>query len=166
MLTLLVALAMNAVPEDRQSFGRQLEKLRRGMTAQEVRNLLGEPDDIWTESDSSLYCGIDESRWCYGSDGHLTMPTVGSVIFRDGQVFGWTPFGPSVTYTIAEPEMRKHLRFIYSPPRRDLVVGQFQFRYQVGTLRVEPRETERRKSGNAHNVVHLLPLRVTYCLTT
>ena len=57
-----------------------MSKLKEGMSEAEVFALLGKPDDIRTHEDPG---GISTTRtkeiWRYGTDGHLTFPTLGCV---------------------------------------------------------------------------------------
>ncbi|MHC5040048.1 MAG: hypothetical protein ACYTHM_22300 [Planctomycetota bacterium] len=72
----------------RATFAAAMSKIEEGTPAAQVRALLGDPDDIRTKNDPG---GISACRvrevWNYGTEGHLTVPTLGSVyIGEDGKV--------------------------------------------------------------------------------
>jgi hypothetical protein len=57
-----------------------MSKVKEGMSRDEVRALLGPPDDVRTEHDAGWTCGGKTKEiWCYGSSGHLTAATLGEV---------------------------------------------------------------------------------------
>src|SRR5262245_21634834 len=78
----------NDKPVTRQEFARAFARIKPGgpgfrgggTREAEVLDILGAPDDIRTREDPG---GITSPRtreiWCYGTDGHLTFPTVGRV---------------------------------------------------------------------------------------
>jgi len=65
---------------DRRVFAKSMSDVMKGMPQKEVRRLLGKPDDVRTQNDPG---GITTFRtkeiWCYGTNGHLTFPTLGCV---------------------------------------------------------------------------------------
>ena len=67
---------------DRADFRNKLAEVRINMTHDEVREILGKPDEIWTQErpggigDRSL-----KEVWCYGVSEHLSFPTLGRVVF-------------------------------------------------------------------------------------
>ncbi len=66
--------------------------VKEGMPAAEIIKLLGEPDDVRTELDPlpSSNVGLGDV-WCYGTNGHMTFPTLGVVYIENGrsnQIFG------------------------------------------------------------------------------
>ncbi len=65
---------------DRAAFARAMAKIEPGTNKRRVVELLGEPDDVRTEKDPG---GITAARtreiWRYGTDGHLSLATLGSV---------------------------------------------------------------------------------------
>ncbi len=104
---------------DRAQFAGLLARIVPGKTDKEqVRALLGEPDDIETEFDPG---GITAARtveiWRYGTAGHLTFPTLGSVHLQaDGKVqyvFGGKGAPPA---GFDERELRRLLRVIDRVP--------------------------------------------------
>jgi hypothetical protein len=107
-------------PRDRQEFSKAMAKLREGMPEKEVLAILGRPDDVRTQYDPG---GISTYKtkeiWCYGTNGHLTFPTLGSVyIDRGGNaqyIFGGRGSPPS-TALFSEDELRELLRLIDKAP--------------------------------------------------
>jgi WD40 repeat protein len=84
-----------------------------GMSLAQVRALLGDPDDVITPADDR-YLQAGEQIWCYGTDGHGTLPTLGKVCFRSGQAT-WVQGGqgsPPRRGLFHEPELRRLLRLI------------------------------------------------------
>lgn len=109
-----------AVSRDRAEFGKRLARVQVGMPAREVEKILGKPDDIRTQDDPG---GISTTRtkeiWCYGTDGHLTFPTLGQVYLDvDGgsqYIYGGKgePPAPSL---FTEEELSNLLRVIDRSP--------------------------------------------------
>lgn len=104
--------APSATPaRSRADFARALSAVREGMDAAEVRRLLGDPDDVRTERDPG---GITASRtravWRYGTSGHLTFATLGTVHIQGDDkvqyVFGGRGAPPT---GIDEAELRRLL---------------------------------------------------------
>ncbi len=108
--------ALPASPMTRAAFAQALAQVKPGTRAAQVRKVLGEPDDIRTERDPG---GITAARtvavWRYGTDGHLTFGTRGTVHIQADDtvqyVFGdrGTPPPESV---LAEPELCRLLRLL------------------------------------------------------
>ena len=87
------------------------------MNPSQVENLVGKPDDVWTAADHKEYCRYKHTVWCYGSKGHLSMPTLGRVVFSDSgveQVIG-TSFPPHLN-EIPELELRRVLGAMWYAP--------------------------------------------------
>ena len=108
------------VPNVRATFADVLQRVvvdfdGAGSTMDEVRTLLGEPDDVLTEEDRSSWPNY--VTWCYGTDGHLTLPTLGSITFDDKSrawsLQGAGVFMPSVDLP-PEQELRDLLRLVHS----------------------------------------------------
>lgn len=60
-------------------------KLRVGMTKDEVRNIMGEPEDeVYSKPDVWFY--YIETRW---HDGLVTEDECMPVVFKDGKLIGW-----------------------------------------------------------------------------
>lgn len=72
---------------NRNDFAKVMATLSPGMAAEQVTARLGPPDDIRTPYDPG---GISAARtteiWGYGTDGHLSFPTLGSVYMENGKV--------------------------------------------------------------------------------
>jgi hypothetical protein len=107
---------------DRREFVARMGRIRNGDTKETVEKLLGPPDDIWRAPNQ-------EEVWCYGTDGHLSLPTLGQVFFREKRVI-WepevfrtpprvigtsggngTPPSPKV---LSEEELRAGMRYLYT----------------------------------------------------
>src|SRR5262245_11081397 len=86
-LSLLSASAPAQKYPDRREFVAKMARIRDGDTEEAVQKLLGPPDDIWREPDPVPY--PRDEIWCYGSHGHLSLPTLGQVCFRQKKVI-WT----------------------------------------------------------------------------
>jgi len=116
--TLGLGRADAARPADRAAFARALAHVHPGMTAAQVRKVLGPPDDVRTEHDPG---GISATRtteiWRYGTSGHLTFATLGTVhLMADGKVqyvFGGRGQPPR---GFPEPELRHLLGLIDAVP--------------------------------------------------
>jgi len=71
----------------RHDFAAAMATLTPGLPSDQVVALLGQPDDIRTPYDPG---GIQTSRtteiWAYGTDAHLSFPTLGSVYLDHGKV--------------------------------------------------------------------------------
>jgi hypothetical protein len=104
----------------RHEFVAALAKVEEGMPEDQVLGLLGKPDDIQTQRDPG---GISTFRtreiWCYGTNGHLTFPTLGSIcIDRDGKaqyIFGGRGEPPDPRL-LPEEQLRSLLRLIDGVP--------------------------------------------------
>ncbi len=120
MLFLVLGLALPRQIPDRAAFDSARRLLRGGMTAAQVRAILGPPDDIWTPSDSSLFAYGDQEIWCYGSDHHLGLPTLGRIPFKRGRLdigdrYQW----PSISNLPPEAQLQSVLKTLYLMPSRD-----------------------------------------------
>ena len=108
-------------PRDRQEFSKAMAKLREGVPEKEVLAILGRPDDVRTQYDPG---GISTYKtkevWCYGTNGHLTFPTLGCVyIDKEGKaqyIFGGRA-SPAATALFSEDKLRELLRLIDKAPR-------------------------------------------------
>ena len=98
----------------RRGFARALAKLKAGMPAAEARHILGEPDDVRTSRDGKISTTRTKEIWRYGTNGHLTLPTLGSVyIDKNDQVqYVYGAREPKVGQRFAEQELRDHLRVL------------------------------------------------------
>ncbi len=90
------------------------------MTEKEVLAVLGEPDDVRTKYDPNGYYPGSPHVWGYGTDGHLTFPTLGCVFFCEGgtvrNVYGGQGT-PPFRRLFQEEELRGLLRLIDKAPR-------------------------------------------------
>jgi hypothetical protein len=128
----LVCTPAPAAPESRLEFARAMARLRvtgeadseissydeRASTEAQVIAALGKPDDVITPADGiGLLQG--EKRLCYGTNGHLTFPTLGMVDLdgRGKARFLWGATGsPPPTALFREPELRDLLRLLDGAP--------------------------------------------------
>ncbi|HJZ59890.1 MAG TPA: hypothetical protein VKE74_33420, partial [Gemmataceae bacterium] len=104
----------------RQEFAGAMAKVTPGLAEKDVLALLGKPDDVKTRTDPG---GISTTRtreiWRYGTDGHLSFPTLGCVyIDTDGKaqyVYGGRGQPPDPAL-LPEAELRPLLRLIDTAP--------------------------------------------------
>src|SRR5262249_41157779 len=91
--------------------------------ARDVLALLGKPDDIRTQFDpGGIYPRTIKEVWCYGTNGHLTFPTLGCVSIdrKDTAKFFHGGYAePPPTALFAEAELRELLRLIDRAPEFD-----------------------------------------------
>src|SRR5438132_14346529 len=66
-------------PLSRKEFAEKMAQVKEGMPEAEVRALLGTPDDVRTCDELRGTTARTRSIWCYGTNGHLTYLTPGSV---------------------------------------------------------------------------------------
>ena len=101
---------------DRLEFAEKLARVRDGDREAEVRRLLGTPEDIRRAPDSVPY--PTDEIWCYGTNGHGSLATLGEVCFRQGSVV-WVAGGygkPPSPSVIGEKELREGMRFLHPGP--------------------------------------------------
>ena len=103
---------------DRREFALALSRVRPGTAEAEVRALLGAPDDVRTERDPG---GISAARtvavWRYGTNGHLTFGTLGTVHLQaDGRVQYVFGGGGPVASDLEEAELRRLMRLLDAVP--------------------------------------------------
>lgn len=108
---------------DRLAFARSMQTLRIGMTLKQVLVSLGAPGDIKTQHDpGGISTYHTKEIWGYGTDGHLTFPSLGCVYVDDEDkvqyIYGGegTPPSPNM---LAEVDLRALLRLIDKLPRAD-----------------------------------------------
>ncbi len=110
--------ASQNLPITRHEFVRAMAKIKRGMSEKDVLAILGKPDDIRTRTDpgGTMYWNAREV-WDYGTNGHLTFPTLGCVfINKDGKVGGSVggegePPDPNI---LPEERLRPILRLLHN----------------------------------------------------
>jgi hypothetical protein len=105
---------------DRHEFARALAKITEGMPPKAVLQALGKPDDIRTQHDpDGLSTFRTKEIWCYGTNGHLTFPTLGCVYLdtrdRVQYVFGGRGDPPPVK-VFREEQLQGLLRLIDQAP--------------------------------------------------
>ncbi len=103
----------------RAEFASKLATIQPGTSARTVLDRLGPPGDVRTEVDRGGICASrTEEVWAYGTHGHLSLGTLGTVhIQADGQVqyvFGGDVSPPAPA--LAEPELRRLLRLLDAVP--------------------------------------------------
>src|SRR5665213_865609 len=86
----LLALGLRQAPTEvranRATFYNAMLKVKKGWSKEQVKAVLGPPDDIWGRGDSRLYVEPGHEIWAYGSRTHLSFPVLGRVAFNDGRV--------------------------------------------------------------------------------
>ena len=86
MLVPVVALLFQRPWHNRASFNAAMAKVQEGMSPAQVRTILGPPDDVWTPADKPRrYVADGDTVWCYGSEGHLSLPVLGNIHFYRGR---------------------------------------------------------------------------------
>ena len=133
---------------DRRAFANIMAQVERGMTAAEVRNLVGRPDEIDLRRANSGEWESFGRTWRYGVNGRGTCPTLGWVMFdREGtvqSVAGGTssltvaggPTSPPPPELMDERELRRLLRLLSDvPPCRGLGYDPASLIRAVNTLR-------------------------------
>ncbi|HWB58485.1 MAG TPA: hypothetical protein VG733_03295 [Chthoniobacteraceae bacterium] len=98
----------------RAQFAAAMSKVKEGMSAADAEKLLGKPDDVRTERDpGGLMTYRTSEIWGYGTDGHLSFPTLGCVYISEGAVQyvfgGGQPPDPAM---FDEATLRKLLRLL------------------------------------------------------
>src|SRR6266545_2845597 len=97
----------------RQQFVAMMSRVSPEMSRDEVEAILGKPDDIRTKYDPG---GAETGEtWRYGTNGHLTTATLGSVyINENGKVQGvcGAAGAPPPAWMFAEEELRSILRIL------------------------------------------------------
>ncbi len=126
---LIATLPASAQRFSRQDFVDQISQLRVGMPVDHVRELLGEPDDIRTHYDPG---GISTARtkeiWCYGTNGHLTFPTLGQVYIDNHD---------EVQYVYGGRDPPEHIYFVPRPkpdPPNPELIGEEELRELLRTI--------------------------------
>lgn len=129
----------------RREFARRMATIHRGMSASEVRDLLGPPDEVLTGIDAARrYPGHGTREvWCYGTSGHLMLPTLGLICMTPGKQVMVDPMridAPLPPADFNEGEMRNLLLLI------DGIADEQEFDPQtliaaVNTLHARGRET-------------------------
>ena len=143
--TSAAALAETPSSLPRREFARRMATIHRGMPASEVRDLLGPPDEVLTGIDAARRYPSHGTRelWCYGTSGHLTLPTLGLICMTTNKQVMVDPMrtdAPLPPADFNEGEMRSLLLLI------DGIAAEQEFDPQtliaaVNTLHARGRET-------------------------
>ena len=117
-LILLLAMTSFAHADPRADFAAKLARVKPGMTAAQVKKLLGAPDDIKTERDPG---GINAARtvaiWRYGVVGHLQVATRGSVHIQEDDTVQYVFGGKGKPFTaLPEAELRRLMQLLANVP--------------------------------------------------
>ena len=127
LLLLTLAHPRIRVPDrmDRAAFAHAMHEIRDNWTMTQVQRALGKPDDVWPPNDSANYLMAGDTAWCYGTDGHHTMPTLGYVVFRGSRfLYSSGAYGePPSPKVIGESELRAAMRAMYRPPNPEAYLG-------------------------------------------
>jgi hypothetical protein len=75
---------------DRHEFAKLLSSIKKGMREADVIRILGKPDDVRTTDEMQMGVEYSTEVWCFGVDGHLGFPTLGTIWFESA------PTGKSV----------------------------------------------------------------------
>jgi len=107
-------------PKTRREFARAMSEVTVGMSEKEVLAILGKPDDIQTHSDpGSINTRYFREVWRYGTDGHLTFPTLGYVFIdnrgKATDIRGGAGEPPDAEF-LPEDELRSLLRLVDKAP--------------------------------------------------
>lgn len=110
-----------AAEHNRMQFAEAMRQINAGMSPDEVRRILGEPDDVVTDVDlppnqwSSPFV-----NWNYGTSGHNTFPMLGTITFDDD--------GVVLPYSSEADEEDDYKRPALLPPPIDLI-NEFELRH-------------------------------------
>jgi hypothetical protein len=108
-------------PVDRQTFVTVMAGIGKGMSAAEVRKILGPPDDIryQVEPEGGPRAVSMREIWCYGTSGPETLATLGGVYINQNNevqyVFGRSQAPPPPRW-FKESELRRLLEVIDQAP--------------------------------------------------
>jgi hypothetical protein len=108
------------VARDRRHFAKALAKVKENMPGKAIVEALGRPDDVRTQYDpGSISTFHTKEIWCYGTNGHLTFPTLGCVYVdtedKVQYVFGGQG-DPPASDLFREEQLRELLRLIDQAP--------------------------------------------------
>jgi hypothetical protein len=101
----------------RQQFAALMSRVSPEMTRDEVEAILGKPDDVKTKYDPG---GAETGEtWRYGTNGHLTTATLGSVYIDENGKVKWVHGAagdPPPAWMFPEEELRTLLRILDETP--------------------------------------------------
>lgn len=107
-------------PPNRLEFAEKMATLKPGMLASEVIKILGQPDDIKTQNDpGGVRLNKTKEIWGYGTNGHLTFPTLGQVYINEKdevQYLSGHQGAPPKTTLFTEQELLCILRILSEVP--------------------------------------------------
>jgi hypothetical protein len=110
------ARAGQTIRQSREEFAAAFARIKEGMPAEEVRTLLGEPDDIRTQNDpGGISLTGTREIWGYGTDRHLGFATLGTVTIDSAhhvQYFKGTKGAHELVAQFGEIELRRLLRLV------------------------------------------------------
>jgi len=86
ILAAIWCLGQVSVRHDRITFFNALLKVKQGWTKDQVRHLLGAPDQVITGEDLVCQMSPNQESWQYGTHGWLSLPTLGQVRFENSKV--------------------------------------------------------------------------------
>lgn len=108
---------------NRADFAAAMARIKPGMHTNEIIEILGKPDDIRTQTDPAGISRVNTKQiWCYGTESHLSFPTLGCVYIDESgdsqESFGGLgqPPRPSL---FAEDELNELLRLLDAAPGLD-----------------------------------------------
>ncbi len=103
----------------REAFAVAMAKIQISMPENEVLAILGPPDDIRTQFDPGGISRNAKEVWCYGTQGHLSFPTLGCVFIdnsnRVQDVLGGKGRPPE-SGLFKEDELQRLLRLLDTSP--------------------------------------------------
>ncbi len=104
----------------REAFVAAMAKITNGMPKKEVITILGNPDDVRTETDPNGSSG--EEVLCYGTSEHMGLPTLGYISMdntgRVREIYGGAGHPPEPGM-FKEEELRNLLRVLDTVPSLD-----------------------------------------------
>ncbi len=103
--------------ESRAAFYHAMDKVQIGWSEAQVRDILGPPDDV-LPSYNSIDREYGYGTWYYGTNGHNTLATLGSVEFQAGKVeyVVGSHGDPPSSELISDAELVEAMRRMYRPP--------------------------------------------------
>jgi hypothetical protein len=100
----------------RHEFANAFAQIKEGMSAEQVEAILGEPEDIRTQTDPG---GISYTQtreiWGYGTDSHLGFATLGTItidVNNHVQYLSGTSGADDLVAQLGEPKLRRLLRLL------------------------------------------------------
>jgi hypothetical protein len=124
VVVLLATATASAAPRTRTEFAALIAKVKPGMTADQVKQTLGPPDDIKTERDPG---GITAARtvevWRYGAARHLAFGTLGTIHVQADRKVQYVFGGTGTPFTgMPEAELRRLLELVDAVPSYNAVL--------------------------------------------